>query len=194
MSSNNSTRFLREFITQPMATGAIVPSSDALGRAVVRNLDLSNAHAIVEYGPGTGAFTTYVLQAMNRKAKFIAIEINPRLADLFRVKHPKVRIFEDSVANARAICTKAGMDQVDCVVSGLPWASFPGKMQIEILDEMMRVLKPGGQFVTFAYVHGVILPPGRRFSKILPRYFKSVSKSPVVWRNVPPAFVYRCTR
>ena len=177
-----------------MATGAIVPSSDALGRAVVRNLDLSNAHAIVEYGPGTGAFTTYVLQAMNRKAKFIAIEINPRLADLFRVKHPKVRIFEDSVANARAICTKAGMDQVDCVVSGLPWASFPGKMQIEILDEMMRVLKPGGQFVTFAYVHGVILPPGRRFSKILPRYFKSVSKSPVVWRNVPPAFVYRCTR
>jgi len=194
MSSNNSTRFLREFISQPMATGAIAPSSDALGRAVVCDLDLSRASAVVEYGPGTGAFTTYVLQAMNRKAKFIAIEINPRLANLFRARHPKVRIFEDSVANARAICTKAGIEEADCIVSGLPWASFPKPMQIEFLDEMMRVLKPGGQFVTFAYVHGVVLPPGRRFSKILPRYFKSVSKSPIVWRNVPPAFVYRCTR
>ena len=194
MSSNNSARFLREFISQPMATGAIFPSSKALGRAVVRTLNLSQAAAIVEYGPGTGAFTNYILQAMNRKTKFIAIEINPRLAGMFRARHPGVRIIEDSVTNARAICTGAGIDEVDCIVSGLPWASFPRQLQIEILEEMMRVLKPGGQFVTFAYVHGVVLPPGRRFSKILPRYFQSVSKSPVVWRNLPPAFVYRCTR
>src|SRR5215467_3707082 len=183
MSSNNSARFLREFISQPMKTGALVPSSDALGRAVVGDLDLSDATAVVEYGPGTGAFTTYVLQAMNRKTKFIAIEINPRLAVMFRARHPNVRLFEDSVANARAICTKAGIEEVDCIVSGLPWASFPKSMQIEFLDEMMRVLRPGGQFVTFAYVHGVVLPPGRRFSRILPDYFKSVSKSPVVWKN-----------
>jgi len=80
MSSNNSARFLREFLAQPMATGAIVPSSEVLGRAVVRNLDLSNAKAVVEYGPGTGAFTTYVLQALDHDADFLAIEINPRLA------------------------------------------------------------------------------------------------------------------
>jgi phospholipid N-methyltransferase len=83
---------------------------------------------------------------------------------------------------------------VDCIVSGLPWASFPESRQVEFLDEMMRVLKPGGQFVTFAYVHGLFLPPGRRFSRILPKYFSSISKSPVIWKNIPPAFVYRCTR
>jgi len=194
MSSNNSARFLREFLAQPMATGAIVPSSEVLGRAVVRNLDLSNAKAVVEYGPGTGAFTTYVLQALDHDADFLAIEINPRLAEMFRIQHPGVRLFQDSVANARAICTKAGIDQVDCIVSGLPWASFPESRQVEFLDEMMRVLKPGGQFVTFAYVHGLFLPPGRRFSKILPKYFSSISKSPVIWKNIPPAFVYRCIR
>ncbi len=194
MSSNNSARFLREFLSQPMATGAIVPSSDALGKAVVRNLNLRNAKAVVEYGPGTGAFTTYILRALDHDAEFIAIEINPRLAEMFRNQHPDVRIFQDSVANARAICTEAGIGQVDCIVSGLPWASFPESRQIEFLDEMMRVLKPGGQFVTFAYVHGLILPPGRRFSKILPKYFSSISKSPVVWSNFPPAFVYRCSR
>jgi len=194
MSSNNSARFLREFLAQPMATGAIVPSSDALGKAIVGNLNLSNAKAVVEYGPGTGAFTTYVLQALDHDARFIAIEINPRLAEMFRKQHPDVQIFQDSVANARDICDTAGIAQVDCIVSGLPWASFQESMQVEFLDEMMRVLKPGGQFVTFAYVHGLILPPGRRFSRILPRYFSSISKSPVVWRNFPPAFVYSCTR
>ena len=194
MSSNNSARFLREFLAQPMATGAIVPSSDALGKAIVRNLDLSNAKAVVEYGPGTGAFTTYVLRALDHDARFIAIEINPRLADMFRKQHPEVQIVQDTVANAREICNSAGIDQVDCIVSGLPWASFQESMQVEFLDEMMRVLKPGGQFVTFAYVHGLILPPGRRFSKILPKYFRTISKSPIVWKNFPPAFVYTCTR
>jgi phospholipid N-methyltransferase len=194
MSSNNSARFLREFLAQPMATGAIVPSSDALGQAIVRNLDLSHAKAVVEYGPGTGAFTTYVLQSLDPDARLIAIEINPRLAEMFRKQHPDIQIFQDSVANARAICDSAGIGQVDCIVSGLPWASFQESMQVEFLDEMMRVLRPGGQFVTFAYVHGLLLPPGRRFSRILPRYFSSISKSPVVWNNFPPAFVYRCTR
>ena len=194
MSSNNSARFLREFLAQPMATGAIVPSSDALGKAIVRNLDLSHAKAVVEYGPGTGAFTTYVLQSLDSDARLIAIEINPRLAEMFRKQHPDIQIFQDSVANAREICSSAGIDQVDCIVSGLPWASFPESMQVEFLDEMMRVLRPGGQFVTFAYVHGLMLPPGRRFSRILPKYFSSISKSPVVWNNFPPAFVYSCTR
>jgi len=194
MSSNISARFLREFLAQPMATGAIVPSSEALGKAIVRNLNLTNAKAVVEYGPGTGAFTTYVLQSLDHDARFIAIEINPRLADMFRIQHPEVQIFQDSVANAREICNEAGIDQVDCIVSGLPWASFQESMQVEFLDEMMRVLKPGGKFVTFAYVHGLFLPPGRRFSKILPKYFSSITKSPVVWNNFPPAFVYSCTR
>jgi phospholipid N-methyltransferase len=177
-----------------MATGAIVPSSDALGKAIVRNLDLSHAKAVVEYGPGTGAFTTYVLQSLDSDARLIAIEINPRLAEMFRKQHPDIQIFQDSVANAREICSSAGIDQVDCIVSGLPWASFPQSKQVEFLDEMMRVLRPGGQFVTFAYVHGLMLPPGRRFSRILPKYFSSISKSPVVWNNFPPAFVYSCTR
>ena len=67
-------------------------------------------------------------------------------------------------------------------------------MQVQFLDEMMKVLKPGGRFVTFAYVHTLALPQANRFASLLPKYFTSVLKSPVVWKNVPPAFVYRCRR
>lgn len=86
------------------------------------------------------------------------------------------------------------MESVDCIVSGLPWAAFSASMQTKFLDETMRVLKPGGKFVTFAYVHGLWLTRGRRFAGLLPKYFSSVSNSPIVWLNVPPAFVYRCRR
>jgi phospholipid N-methyltransferase len=74
----------------------------------------------------------------------------------------------------------------------LPWATFPESLQVECLDAMMRVLKPGGRFATFSYVHSLALTNSRRFAKRLPKYFKTVSKSPVVWLNLPPAFVYRC--
>jgi phospholipid N-methyltransferase len=127
-------------------------------------------------------------------AKFAAIELNPNLAEMFRTRFPKAALFQDSVANVRTICDRAGMQSVDCIVSGLPWAVFPESMQIKFLDEMMRVLKPGGHFVTFAYLHGLALTRARKFSTLLPNYFTNVSKSPVVWLNVPPAFVYRCRR
>jgi len=59
---------------------------------------------------------------------------------------------------------------------------------------MMTVMGPGGQFVTFAYLQGLLLPPGRRFAALLPNYFNHVSKSRTVWLNLPPAFVYQCRR
>jgi phosphatidylethanolamine/phosphatidyl-N-methylethanolamine N-methyltransferase len=161
---------------------------------MLEDLDLRSATSVLEYGPGTGVFTGSILEQIGPQTNFAAIELNSRLASLLRARHPQVSVFEDSVANVRSICDHAGMGQVDCIVSGLPWAAFPESTQIKFLDEMMRVLRPGGHFVTFAYVHGVWLPQGKRFADLLPAYFGSVSKSPVVWLNVPPAFVYRCRR
>jgi hypothetical protein len=54
------------------------------------------------------------------------------------------------------------------------------------------VLGKGGQFVTFAYLQGLILPAAQRFRKLLKQYFSEVSTSRTVWLNVPPAFIYRC--
>jgi phosphatidylethanolamine/phosphatidyl-N-methylethanolamine N-methyltransferase len=187
-------KFLKEFIAKPVTTGAVAPSSPALARMMVEGLHLAAADAVLEYGPGTGVFTEYILREIKRSSKFAAIELNPRFAGIFKARHPDVRLFEDSVENVQAICALAGMPSVDCIVSGLPWAAFSESMQVRFLDEMMLVLKPGGRFATFAYIHGLALPAAKRFAGLLPKYFTSVSKSPVVWMNVPPAFVYRCQR
>ena len=190
----NSTRFLREFISKPSVTGALAPSSSFLAKTVVEGLRLETAAAVLEYGPGTGVFTGYIARELRPGAKFVAIEVNPKLAALFKAQYPKTNLVEDSVANVRTICDRMGILSVDCIVSSLPWAVFPESTQMELLDATMTVLKPSGKFVTFAYLHGLTLSPGKRFAELLPKYFRSVSKSSVVWMNIPPAFVYRCTK
>ncbi len=175
--------------------GAIAASSSYLARMIVDGLDLRNADAVLEYGPGTGAVTDFILKELNPRAKFVAIEVNSEFANDFRMRHPDVALVQDSVENVRSICDHAGIDAADCIISGLPWGGFPHAFQVKLMDKMMSVLKPGGRCVTFAYVHAAGLQPrGRRFASLLPRYFTTVTKSPVVWLNVPPAFVYRCRR
>ena len=186
--------YLREFITSPTVTGSVTPSSRHLARTIVEGLDLRNANAVLEYGPGTGIFTEFVLRELKPGAKFAAIELNAHFAKSFKQRYPDVLLFQDSVTNVENLCHRAGVQSVDCIVSGLPWATFSEALQVECLDAMMRVLKPGGRFVTFCYVHSQALVASRRFAMRLPKYFKTVSKSPVVWMNFPPAFVYRCRR
>lgn len=190
----SSTNFLLQFLKHPAQTGAIIPSSAYLSQAMVEWLDLGSAHAVLEYGPGTGSFTPYILERLREDCRFVAIERNPTLAEAFRTRLPEVRLVQDSVENVRGICDGAGIGQVDCIVCGLPWAAFPENLQKRVLDSMMTVLRPGGQFVTFAYLHGLPLPAGRKFADRLPEYFSEVRKSSTVWRNMPPALVYRCRR
>jgi len=192
--AGSSTNFLLQFLRNPSQTGAVLPSSGYLAEAVVDWLDLGAARSVLEYGPGTGSFTPHILKRVGMDCRFLAIERNATLAEEFRRKLPDVELIQDSVENVRAICDRAGIDSVDCIVCGLPWAAFTEDLQRRLLDSMMTVLRPGGQFVTFAYLHGLPLPAGRRFASRLPEYFSEVGKSRTVWRNVPPALVYRCRR
>ncbi|QDV13973.1 16S ribosomal RNA methyltransferase KsgA/Dim1 family protein [Rosistilla oblonga] len=191
---NNSLQFVKSFLRQPGAVGAIAPSSEQLAQTMVGWFDWESARGVVEYGPGTGVFTKHVVQKLHPDAKFFAIERDPELVAIVQQKLPDVDVVEESVANVVALCQARGIEQVDAIVCGLPWASFPDTLQRECIDAMMQVLRPGGQFATFAYWQGLLLPAGQRFKRRLGDYFSTVEYSPTVWRNLPPAFVYRCTR
>jgi len=148
--SKSAASFLIEFLRHPTQTGAILPSSQHLAEAMVEWLDLGEAHAVLEYGPGTGPFTPHILRRIGKECRFVAIERNGALAEEFRYRFPGVTLIEDSVENVRAICDGQGIESVDCIVCGLPWAAFSDELQTRLLDAMMSVLSPGGQFVTFA--------------------------------------------
>lgn len=194
MSLGDCRRFLGQFFRAPTTVGAVSPSSYALTRRMLEWIDWTEVEAVAEYGPGTGVFTQAVAEHIRTDATFFAIEINPEFIALLQSRLPDVRIYHDSVGNVRQLCQREGIDRLDAIICGLPWASFSNDRQSEFLDATVEVLRPGGQFATFAYLQGLLLPAGQRFRRKLGEYFQVVERSRTVWANIPPAFVYRCRR
>ncbi len=186
--------FLKEYLRSPATIGAVAPSSSRLARRIVDLAGVTQARVIVEYGPGTGSFTRRILHVKQPDAVLIAIEFNPQMAQTLRRRFPNVDIENDSVENLAAILARRGIDKVDSIVSGLPWAAFNESLQDRLLDVTLAALRPGGRFATFAYLEGRMLPRGRRFRNKIRDRFSKVHSSPIIWRNLPPAFVYQCTR
>jgi len=183
-------RFLREFARTPHRVGAVAPSSRALAELIVDAAKVSEASVIIEFGAGTGVFTEVIESRRRPDSLFFAIEINPRFADMTRNRCPGVTLHEDSATNARKHLAAAGVASCDCIVSGLPWASFDEALQNAILDTVLDVLEPGGRLATFSYIQSPFLRGGKRFRHTLETRFSKVTRTRTVWGNLPPAFVY----
>lgn len=194
MAVQEYSRFIRESLRKPGRVGAIAPSTQRLATHMVSGIDWDSVRTIVEYGPGTGVFTSEIMRCKRPDAHFFAVELHAEFASALKQQYPDVPILEDSVANIEAICQQQGVAEVDAIVCGLPWAAFSERDQTEYLDAMMKVLKPGGHLTTFAYLSGMVLPAAHRFRAKLKDYFSEVHASRTVWLNFPPAFIYRCQR
>ena len=187
-------KFLTLFLQRPVCTGAVAPSSRWLAAQMVEGMKLEEAEVVVELGPGTGAFTGTILERLRPGALFLAIEINSRLIDQLTRAFPKAHILHTSAENLPECLARFGKTVANCILCGLPWAGFSRDLQDRLLAAVLKSLPPGGRFRTFAYSHGTWLPAGRRFRRLLDANFTRVKSSPVVWRNLPPAFVYRCEK
>ena len=182
----------REFLKSPNKVGAIAPSSRYLANAMLDQLHWDTLTNVVEYGPGTGAISKHLLKRVGDHQKLFAVELNASFVPVLNQKLPTLKVFNESVSDIRRICDREGVDWVDGIISGLPWTVFPEPLQEELLNATLSVLAEGGQFVTFAYFHGLPLQNARRFRKRLKENFSNVTISQVVWRNFPPAIFYSC--
>lgn len=185
-------QFFQAFIREPASVGALSPSSRALARAMVEGFDLRHAGTVVELGAGTGAFTGLILERVGRLTKFFAIELDPIHARGLKRRFPGLTVYNDSAERLADYLPLHQNARADYIVSGLPWANIPLAEQERIMDSILASLAPKGVFSTFAYLHARCLPKARQFRRALEERFARVETSPVIWRNLPPAFVYRC--
>jgi phospholipid N-methyltransferase len=185
-------RFFGAFLRQPSSTGSLAPSSRALGRAMLHGCRLREARTVVEFGPGTGAFTRLILERMGEETRFLALELNEQHVRLLKEKHPRLHVHRDSAERIGHYLRRHRASKADYIISGLPWANMPAATQDRILRAVLRSLDGEGMFVTFAYIHARWLPRARHFRKRLEEHFGEVRTSRIIWANVPPAFVYRC--
>lgn len=186
--------FLRQFILHPKETGAVAPSSDTLAELITDAAELANAKCVVELGSGTGVFTEKILKKIPANCVFFAIEKNPIFVEATKKRCPNAKVYKDSADSINKYLIENGAENCQAIVCGLPWSILDVKTQDDIMAAVMTALSPGGRFVTFAYLQGLLLPSGRAFSRLLKKNFSSVKKTRTVWNNFPPAFVYICQK
>ena len=186
--------FIKGYLDDPRAVGSIIPSSRGLANAITDAAGVREAKTVVEFGPGTGVFTTVIQQKLNDEAVLVAIEIREDFAEVVRRRCPGAHVFHDSATNVQRCLEAVGRQKCDCIVSGLPFALFDDELQDKLLEAAYGALEPGGVFATFTYIFAQHLPKGEKFHRGLRERFVSVERTRTVWANVFPAFAYRARK
>jgi phosphatidylethanolamine/phosphatidyl-N-methylethanolamine N-methyltransferase len=186
--------FLGAVRRQPSAVGAIAPSGPALAGLLATVVPSTGTPTVVELGPGTGSASKAVQRRIPAGGRHLAVELDGTLVEHLRSTYPRLDVVHGDAAELGKLLADRGVEQVDAVISGLPWALFPPELQRAILRQVGTVLTPAGAFTTFAYVHALGMRQARQFRALLDRSFDEVIVSRVVWANVPPAISYVCRR
>lgn len=177
------------FLRSPSTIGAIAASSQALARHMVGGLPQDRPLALVELGPGTGPFTGAIVARVAPGSRVLAIDLEPTFVERLRARWPSVDSVCASAIDLERLAADRGLAPVDHIISGLPFASLPVDVTRRILDGIERTLRPGGTFVTFQYLHGYGLRPGRLFRRDMSARMGGPPDRRLVLANIPPAFV-----
>lgn len=178
--------FFKQYISKPRMIGAILPSSKYLAKKMISEIDFNSAKCILEYGPGTGVFTEKLLANRNNDTMILLFENNKEFSEMLEEKYknqPKMYIINDSAEYIDKYLTHYNIQEVDYIVSGLPFATLPLDVSSAILEITKRYLKQNGKFITFQYTFLKI--------KFIQNYFRNVNIKMEV-RNIPPAYVLCC--
>lgn len=182
-------QFLKAFINDPIGIGAISPSSEVLAKAMLDDLSIAPGEAVLELGPGTGAFTTYIRQMIADSSDYLGVEREPKFARILSKRFPDLRVVNGSAEGVYEIYKGNGLRHPKAIVSGLPVSTQPRMVLDSIIEILDRLMAEGSVFRTFQYVHAFPLPSAVHFRRRMDGIFGSHQRSRVVIRNLPPAVV-----
>jgi phospholipid N-methyltransferase len=152
----------------------------------VSGIAFAQATVIVELGMGTGCVTREILRRMRADARLISLEINPTFVEgAKRIEDPRFTLRQACATALPEILAEEGIGGVDAVVSSLPLSIMDDSVVDRILDVARDSLAPDGVFLQYQYSlsqrHRMI----HRYDDI---------KVGFAAFNLPPAFVYLCSR
>jgi len=176
--------FLKHFVRKPRQVGSVIPSSPFLTKAMMSKIKWDDARYVAELGAGTGVLTRAIVSSLKPGGKVIVFEIDHIFKSMIENEHPELAVYGDAT-ELHSILDDQGIGQLDYVVSSLPFAVLPPKVTTSILEAVDKSLKPGGKLIAYQY--------SKHMKNYFEKRFESVKTSFVLY-NVPPAFVYECTK
>ena len=178
--------------------GSVTPTSQVCIKRVCERINFSTAKTLVEFGPGGGCFTRFMLSKMNPDARLIAIEKNGAIVETLKkdpaLEDPRFSLVEDSVTNAGKILEEhgAGAGEVDAIVSGVPFAMFDDELRKKIIFEANNILKKDGKFIIYQF-YPPITWKGKKLDDYLAEQMHLADKS-VEFPNIPPLRIFEAVR
>jgi len=179
--------FLGKFFKHGTTIASVWPSSAAMSKATIREIDWEHVKIVVELGAGTGPITEQIARRLRPHTKLIVIERDRDFATILRRRfkdHPNMEIVEADVRHLDSVLKARGISKVDAFVSGLPTPSLPRPVRNRMLASVRRYLVDGG---VFSNITEIPFWYWNYYRKI----FKDVSFELVV-KNMPPGGVYHC--
>ncbi len=174
--------FLQKFLSAPLSTGSIVPSSRHLTREMLKPIDWQRSRHVAELGAGTGVFTREIRRRRDPGCRVYIFERDTALRERLQAEIPDFSFHPDA-RDIHLLPREDSAPLLDGVISGLPFANFSPSLRDLILDNVRAALKPNGKFVAFQY--------SLRLKARLEQRFERVTTT-LVPLNVPPAFVHVC--
>ena len=176
--------FLGAFLRARKTVGAIAPTSGYVARRMAVLAGVPRARAVAELGPGTGAITQHLLEALPADGQLRGYELFPDFVEHLRatVIDPRFTIVAASAETIDAAAAGSGAG-FDAIVCSIPFSLLTHEQTLAILRASALALRPGGTFVALQY-HPTYLAP------LLRQVFRTVERHVTPW-NLPPAMLLR---
>lgn len=185
---NENIQFLQAFLKNPSKVGSIAPSSTELALKMLEGITPDENNIVLELGVGTGAITKYLQKIVPDEKSYLGIELDRNLVKSLKIKFPEMQIVRGNACDLEKIHKKSELGKVGYIISCLPFVSIPNDVGEKILLQIDKFMQKGCTFRTLQYAHGFYFPSAIKLREFMrDRYGKS-QKSPLVVKNVPPAF------
>jgi len=177
--------FLQAWVRNPLLIASVTPSSRALAELITCEIH-SGTGRVLELGPGTGVFTSLLLERGLPEGHLTLIEQHSSFAAMLRERYPAATVLTiDAARLGRHIPQEKSFG---ATVSGLPLLSMSSRKVMGILASSFRLMDGQGAFFQFTY--GPRCPVR---AEILDRLHLRAERIGWTPRNFPPAKVYRLT-
>jgi phospholipid N-methyltransferase len=181
-------QFLQAFLKNPGKVGAIAPSSPELAAIMLQGIQPDDHNIVLELGVGTGAITKYLRDIIPSKDSYLGLELDPNLVKTINEKYPDMNVICGNAAECYSIHKESGLGKVRYLVCCLPFVSLPRQVSDAVLVEIQKFMDEGCELRIFQYAHGYYLPPAIKLREALKNRYGKSRRSPLVLKNVPPAF------
>jgi len=185
---NENLQFLQAFLKNPLKVGAIAPSSPELAAEMLHGIEPDDDNIVLELGVGTGAITKFLREKITTENAYLGLELDSDLVAAAKRKYPGLNIICGNAAEAYSIHQRSGLGKVRYVVCCLPFVSLPKEVSEAVLLEIEKFMDEGCELRIFQYAHGYYLPPAIKLREFLRNRYGKSKRSPLVLKNVPPAF------